>query len=68
MVEIITVKLPYAIKGCGHKKRYWKIEFFRQNNFVEIFIGIKYDLNRNNQHYNSVYNLSNNNLCIYIYI
>lgn len=51
-------------KGCGHKKRYRKIEFFRQNSFVGIVIGIEYDPNRN-ANIASVYNLSYNN---YIYI
>lgn len=57
-------KITIRHKGCGHKKKYRKIEFFRQNDFVGIIVGIEYDPNRN-ANIASVYNLSSNE---YIYI
>ena len=57
-------KITVRHKGCGHKKRYRKIEFYRQNDFVGIIIGIEYDPNRN-ANIASVYDLTNNN---YIYV
>jgi large subunit ribosomal protein L2 len=51
-------------KGCGHKKRYRKIDFYRQTDFIGIIIGIEYDPNRN-ANVASVYSLSFNN---YLYI
>jgi large subunit ribosomal protein L2 len=57
-------KITVRHKGCGHKKKYRKIEFFRENNFIGIVIGIEYDPNRN-ANIASVYNLYNNS---YIYI
>lgn len=59
-----TGKITVRHKGCGHKKKYRKIEFFRENNFIGIIIGIEYDPNRN-ANIASVYNFSNNS---YIYI
>lgn len=57
-------KITIRHKGCGHKKKYRKIEFHRQNDFIGIVIGIEYDPNRN-ANIASVYNLSSNS---YIYV
>jgi large subunit ribosomal protein L2 len=57
-------KITIRHKGCGHKKKYRKIEFFRENNSIGIVIGIEYDPNRN-ANIASLYNLSENK---YIYI
>ena len=57
-------KITIRHKGNGHKKKYRKIEFYRQNDSVGIVIGIEYDPNRN-ANIASVHDLTNNN---YIYI
>lgn len=50
-------KITVRHKGSGRKRRYRKVEFLRQNDFVGIVIGIEYDPNRN-ANIASVYSLS----------
>lgn len=57
-------KITMRHKGSGHKKRYRKVEFYRQSDLTGIIVGIEYDPNRN-ANIASVYNLSQNS---YMYI
>jgi len=57
-------KITSYHKGGGHKKRYRKLNFYRNTNSVGIVTSIEYDPNRN-ANIASIYDLENNN---YFYI